>query len=171
MKIKKNLLFILLLTSHLYAIDLFHFPLPKKYLKISSGQGFREALTKEQAGAATSGSWHNGLDFPCPEKTPVYAAKSGVVTCVYPSYYNGGKKYKGHQVYGGCIVIEHYDGTITLYGHLSMTQVLEGDKVTAGQQIGWSGGVKGKRGSGVSTGPHLHFSIYLNMNTFFSLVK
>lgn len=168
----KRIFFLLLLfTSSLYAIDSFYFPLSKQYLKTSSGQGFREVLTKEQAGASTSGSWHNGLDFPCPEKTPVYAAKSGVVTCVYPSYYNGGKKYKGHQVYGGCIVIEHYDGTITLYGHLSMTQVLEGEKVSEGQQIGWSGGIKGKRGSGISTGPHLHFAIYLNMEKFFTLVK
>lgn len=168
---KKFIFAFLLLTTNLFAVDTFYFPLPKKYSHISSGQGFREALSKEQAGASTSGSWHNGLDFPCPEKTPVYAAKCGTVTCVYPSYYNGGKKYKGHQVYGGCVVVEHPDGTITLYGHLSMTQVLEGDKVTAGQQIGWSGGIKGKRGSGISTGPHLHFAIYYNMNNVFSLVK
>jgi murein DD-endopeptidase MepM/ murein hydrolase activator NlpD len=163
----KKFIFMLLLTNCLFAFEPFMLPLPKQFCKVSSGQGLRDALTKEQAGASTAGLWHNGLDFPCPEGTSVYAAKSGIVTCVYPSYYNGGKLWNGHKVYGGLIIIEHHDGTISLYGHLSLTEVLEGDVVYVGQRIGKSGGIKGKRGSGTSTGPHLHFSVYIDLNNVF----
>lgn len=149
------------------SIDPFSFPLDADYLSnVSSYQGMREALSEEEAGVSTSGKWHNGYDIVCPEKTKVYAAKDGVVSMVYPSYYNGGRLYKGHPVYGGLVVIKHFDSTITLYGHLSYTEVLVGDIVEQGQEIGWSGGVKNKRGSGTSTGPHLHFSIYIDMQQF-----
>lgn len=174
---KKYLILILLLvttfnlnsqSSDNRYVSRFHFPLPEQYrYYISSGQGLRDIIPAESAGASTSGKWHNGFDFVCPNKTPVYAAKSGVVTEVYPSYYNGPYEYKGHPIYGGLIVISHYDGTITLYAHLSFTKVREGTIVYKGQEIGWSGGVKGRRGSGISTGPHLHFAIYLNYDGIF----
>ena len=45
-------------------------------------------------------------------------------------------------------------------------KVKTGDVVSREQTIGWSGGVKGRRGSGASTGAHLHFSIYLDMKDF-----
>ena len=65
------------------------------------------------------------------------------------------------------LIINHFDGTISLYAHLSKTDVREGDYVTRGQLIGLSGGVKGRRASGQTTGPHLHYSVYLNMDDIF----
>ena len=65
------------------------------------------------------------------------------------------------------IEIRHPDGTTSLYAHLSMTLVTEGTYVSKGQLIGLSGGVKGRRGSGNSTGPHLHFAVYLNIESLF----
>ena len=143
-------------------------PLPEKYLVYkSSSQGLRDKILAENTGGtATSGRWHNGFDYPCPEKTPVYATKNGYVVEVWPSYYNGPYNYKGHSSYGGLIILLHPDSTITLYAHLSFTEVHEGDYVSVGKEIGWSGGVRGKRGSGTSTGPHLHYSIYLDMEDF-----
>lgn len=165
---KYLMLVILLFTSSVFAkeIDYFSCPVPIQYRdKISSTQGLRDPLSEEEAGVSTSGMWHNGIDYIVPDKTPVFAAKDGIVTCVYPSYYNG-SKWKGDRVYGGLIVIKHYDGTITMYAHLSLTKVKTGDVVSREQTIGWSGGVKGRRGSGASTGDHLHFSIYLDMKDF-----
>lgn len=154
-----------------FTIEEFGFPLPQQYNKwVSSEQGLREVISAENTGGlATSGKWHNGIDFAVPEKTPVYAAKSGVISTVYPSYYNGPYAFKGHPVYGGLIVIRHDDGTITLYGHLSYTEVMENQRVEKGQEIGWSGGKRGQRGSGASTGPHLHFSVYIDMEQVVTL--
>lgn len=151
-------------------ITLFGAPLPKKYMNYkTSNQGIRDAIAAtDTGGIGTSGKWHNGWDIACPDKTPVYAAKEGYVTEVWPSYYNGPYSYKGHPAYGGLIVIKHPDSTISLYAHLSMTEVKEGAYVERGQEIGWSGGAKGRRGSGTSTGPHLHFSIYVDMDAFMS---
>lgn len=144
----------------------FSSPLPDKYIdSITSSQDIRKALTAEEAGMSTTGLWHNGLDIACPEKTPIYAAKSGIVYTVFPSFFNG-KKFLGHKVYGGLIIIKHCDHTITLYGHLSRTDVIEGEWVEQGQTIGLSGGVKNKRGSGISTGPHLHFLITFDIKYF-----
>lgn len=167
---KMFLITFLLLLSNLYAIEIGKFicPVPIQYQdKITSNQGLRDAISAEEAGGlATSGLWHNGIDYAVPVKTPVFAAKDGIVETVYPSLYNG-PKWKGDRVYGGLIIVKHNDGTITLYAHLSMTLVTEGTEVFQGQQIGLSGGERGKRGSGVSTGPHLHFAIYLNASEYF----
>jgi murein DD-endopeptidase MepM/ murein hydrolase activator NlpD len=151
------------LFSQSFIIEKFSFPLPKSYKHASSYQNLREEISIEEIGASTSGLWHNGIDYPCPEKTPVYATKAGVVKCVYPGYYNG-EKFKGHPTYGGLIIINHFDGTISLYAHLSCTYVKEGDFVLKDSNIGLSGGVKGKRASGLSTGPHLHYSVYIDIN-------
>lgn len=117
-------------------------PLPKKYMGYkTSPQGLRSPiLAVDTGGMSTSGKWHNGGDIACP--------------------------YKGHSAYGGLVIIKHPDSTISLYAHLSFTEVHEGDYVKAGKEIGWSGGVKGRRGSGTSTGPHLHYSIYMDMDSF-----
>lgn len=150
------------------SIQKFCAPLPKEYmLSQTSQQGLRDMISANEAGGhSTSGKYHNGIDFKCPDKTPVYATKDGYVVEVWPSYYNGPKKYKGHPTYGGLVIINHLDGTISLYAHLSFTEVKENDYVKAGQEIALSGGVKGRRGSGASTGPHLHYSTYLDMELF-----
>ena len=90
----------------------------------------------------------NAVDFGAPVGTPVLASADGVVLIAKGSGYNGG--------YGNYIVINHANGSQTLYGHLSEVSVSVGDTVSQGQKIGRSGN------SGKSTGPHLH---YLEKNT------
>ena len=145
-------------------IEKFLFPLPSKYINnVTSEQGLRESILGINVGGDdTSDTFHNAIDIACPERTEVYASKDGYVSCCYPSKYNG-SKWKGHKTYGGMIIINHADGTKTLYAHLSETDVCEGTYVKRGQLIGLSGGKKGERGSGLSTGAHLHFAIYLNI--------
>lgn len=148
-------------------INKFTNPLPEKYMsRISSTQGLRNKLQNNTGGIISENCYHNAIDIAVPEGTNVFATKSGKVVNVYPSYYNGGAKYYGHPIYGGLIEIEHDDGTKTMYAHLSYTIVREGDIVKSGQKIGESGGVVGKRGSGKTTGPHLHYSIIMDLNTF-----
>ena len=145
------------------------FPLPEKYRNSkSSEQGLRQAIPNVTVnGDFSIEQYHYAVDYACPDKTEVYACDDGFVINVYPSYYNGGKEYNGHKTYGGLIEIRHLDGTTSLYAHLSMTKVLEGSYVRKGQLIGLSGGVYGRRGSGSSTAPHLHFCIYLNIEDMF----
>lgn len=88
---------------------------------------------------------YNGVDLGGPVGTSVYAAAKGTVIVAKPSGYNGG--------YGKYIVIEHDNGTQTLYGHLSSVLVKVGDNVNQKQKIALSGN------TGKSTGPHLHFEV------------
>lgn len=86
---------------------------------------------------------HTGVDIKANQGEPVLAAGAGEVVKVASS--NTG--------YGNHVVIEHEDGTQTLYGHLYSYGVKEGDIVTLGQQIGEVGS------TGTSTGNHLHFEV------------
>lgn len=89
---------------------------------------------------------HNGIDFGTNQKyISVYAAKGGEVKA---------KGDNGKYAYGKWIAIDHGDGLITLYGHLSKQSVSKGEKVKEGEKIGVSGN------TGFSTGPHLHFSVF-----------
>lgn len=150
------------------SIERFDFPLPEKYCySISSAQGLRKSIPNAGIGGeGTLNTYHNAIDFAVPIRTPVYSAKGGTVINVYPSYDNGVIR-KGHPSYGGMIEIQHDDGTRTLYAHLIRTDVREGDIVDKGVQIGLSGGKRGMRGSGNSTGPHLHFAVYLDIQYAF----
>ena len=76
------------------------------------------------------------------------AAKGGTVV---KSYFSSS--------YGNYIVISHGGGLMTAYAHLSRRLVSVGDTVSAGQQIGKVGS------TGNSTGPHLHFEVYVNGST------
>ncbi len=92
---------------------------------------------------------HNGYDFGISYQ-PVLAAAAGTVE------YAGWNSPDQSAGYGQMILINHHNGYVTLYGHLSQLQVKTGDKVAAGQQIGISGT------TGNSSGPHLHFSVFHN---------
>jgi len=102
-------------------------------------------------------STHQGLDFRVPTGTPVSAVNGGTVILARPLYFEG-----------NCIVIDHGQGLLTLYLHLSEFRVKEGEQVSKGQPIGLSGG------TGRATGPHLHLAVrwqgvYLNPATLLSL--
>ena len=88
---------------------------------------------------------HTGMDIASNQGTPVYACDSGTV--VLAEWYGG---------YGNCIMIDHGNGYKTLYGHLSVIYVSNGQVVSQGQTIGQVGS------TGNSTGPHLHLEVYKN---------
>lgn len=94
---------------------------------------------------------HTGVDFACAGGTPIVAVKSGkVVTSKALKRANG--TYKS---YGEYVVIDHQDGTMTLYAHMqpNSRMVSERQYVSQGQQIGRVGT------TGNSTGNHLHFEV------------
>jgi len=89
------------------------------------------------------GRMHEGVDLAAPDGTPIVAAGAGVV--VQAGVAEG---------YGNAVLIDHGDGYLTHYGHLSAITVTAGQRVSAGQQIGNEGS------TGHSTGPHLHFEVH-----------
>ena len=90
---------------------------------------------------------HTGMDIASNQGTAVYACDSGTVAL---AGWNGG--------YGNCIIIDHGNGYRTLYGHLSVISVSEGQTVSQGNTIGQVGS------TGNSTGPHLHLEVFKNGN-------
>lgn len=95
---------------------------------------------------------NNGVDLASSYGTSIMAAASGQVVISRMGGWNGG--------YGNYIVIQHSNGTQTLYGHLSQTLVSVGDSVSQGQVIGRMGS------TGDSTGVHLHFEVRGGKNPF-----
>jgi LysM repeat protein len=87
---------------------------------------------------------HNGVDLAAPTGTSIVATASGTVIFAR-SGYNGG--------YGTMVIIQHPNGTQTLYGHMSKLNTHSGAQVNQGQTIGYVGS------TGRSTGPHLHYEI------------
>jgi len=85
---------------------------------------------------------HQGLDLRVPKGTPVAAMNRGTILLARFLYFEG-----------NCVVIDHGQGLLTLYFHLSEFKVREGDSVKRGQIIGLSGG------TGRATGPHLHVAV------------
>ena len=90
--------------------------------------------------------FHAGVDLSAPTGTPIVATRAGVVTTT--SYEAGGAGYY--------VNINHLDGYVSRYMHMTHYIVSEGQTVKAGQVIGYCGS------TGASTGPHLHFGIYRN---------
>lgn len=95
---------------------------------------------------------HRGVDMGAPIGSPILAAASGVVTKSYAGGWGGG--------YGNYIKIQHPNGVVTLYAHLSKNKVWKGQKVVKGQVIGLMGS------TGRSTGSHLHFEVRGAKNPF-----
>ena len=94
-----------------------------------------------QRGGLWSGGWHTGLDFSVPTGTRVVAAAGGTIIS---AGWDGS--------YGYRIEIDHGNGYVTAYNHLSKIEKTSGT-VYPGQEIGRSGS------SGNTTGPHLHFEV------------
>ena len=113
------------------------YPLPR--MKITSKFGIR----RHPISGKVKG--HTGVDLSASVGTPIRAAASGVI--VKASYYSG---------YGRYIKIKHAASINTAYGHLSRIVVRNGQHVSQGQIIGYTGN------SGYSTGPHLHYEVMKN---------
>lgn len=114
----------------------------------------------EFAKTAYKSKTHNGLDFGARIGTPVMAAEDGMVRAVDNNDVNGWRKYQ----YGKYVVLDHTNNLSTLYGHLSRALVKAGDIVKQGEIIGYTGN------TGYSTGPHLHFGVYLTQTVLFKKV-
>ncbi len=102
-------------------------------------------------------SMHQGLDYAAPTGTPVSAVNAGTVLLAGPLYFEG-----------NCVVLDHGQGLLTLYLHLSEIKVKQGERIARGQEIGLSGG------TGRATGPHLHLAVrwqgvYLNPASLLTL--
>ncbi|WP_337044358.1 peptidoglycan DD-metalloendopeptidase family protein [Emticicia sp. 17c] len=93
--------------------------------------------------------WHTGIDLDLDTGEPIYSAFDGIVRV---SGVHGG--------YGRCVVVRHYNGLETLYGHLSKINFESGTLVKAGDEIGKGGS------TGRSSGPHLHFETRYEGNPF-----
>ncbi|RAN95950.1 M23 family metallopeptidase [Micromonospora saelicesensis] len=93
------------------------------------------------------GTLHAGIDLALPSGTPIHAAAAGTVT-------QAGDASDG---YGNSVFIDHGNGYLTHYAHQSRIAVTVGQKVKAGQVIGYEGA------TGDATGPHLHFEVHQGM--------
>jgi len=106
---------------------------------ITSGFGYRKEVM------AGSGTFHNGIDIAVNAGAPILAAKAGRV--ISASY---------HYSMGNHVILDHGNGVYTVYMHSSKLLVSVGQEVSQGQTIALVGN------TGMSTGPHLHFSVKLN---------
>ena len=122
--------------------DLFKKPLHARYW-LSSNYGWRDSPFS--AGKRT---FHGGLDMAVASGTPIYAALDGTVTAV-----------GFNATYGNYVIITHHSGYKTLYGHMKSTACRKGNFVYTNTVIGYVGS------TGMSTGPHLHFTVYKNGKT------
>lgn len=89
------------------------------------------------------GTMHQGIDIAAPTGTPIVAPEAGVVLEAGPA-----------SGFGNVIYLQHENGDVTVYGHMSEVLVEAGQIVEAGETIAEVGSV------GYSTGPHLHFEVY-----------
>lgn len=113
-------------------------PMPSSS-RITSGFGYRSEVMYG------SGTFHNGIDIAVNAGTPIIAAKAGRVI---------GAGY--HYSMGNHVIIDHGGGVYTVYMHSSRLLVSVGQDVSRGQTIALVGS------TGMSTGPHLHFSVKIN---------
>lgn len=107
--------------------------------RLSSRFGLRRFFNGEERNP------HSGLDFAVPAGTPVKAPADGVVTIVADYFFNG-----------KTVFIDHGQGLVTMYCHLSAFEVHKGQQVSRGQVIAKVGS------TGRATGPHLHWNVSLN---------
>lgn len=121
--------------------DLFIKPLRVKYY-YSSYYGWRASPFTGVR------SFHSGIDMATYQGAPIYAALAGTVISA-----------KYDNVYGNCVQVRHHSGYVTLYAHMSQILVKQGQYVTTETVLGKVGS------TGMSTGPHLHFTVFKNWKT------
>lgn len=105
--------------------------------KVSSGFGLRWHPIREKLHN------HSGIDLPRPLDTPVYATADGIVDKIVWQ----------PEGLGLAIYLRHASGYTTVYGHLGHCMVRHGQPIERGSEIGLVGS------TGMSTGPHLHYSV------------
>ena len=112
-------------------------------------QAYGDVLTSHSSKEA-----HYAIDIAMPERTPIVAARDGLVIDVTLDYRWGDPDPRLLSK-ANCVAILHDDGTVAIYAHLAQREspVKVGQQVTAGTVIGYSGN------TGYSSGPHLHFAI------------
>ena len=93
--------------------------------------------------------YHRGVDYATGTGTPVIAPAAGRISLV-------GNESEGFRVHGNTVGIDHGQGVLSIFLHLSRIDVQEGDIVQAGQTVGAVGS------TGSSTGPHLHWGLYVH---------
>ena len=116
-------------------------------LRGTSGPSYEGYYLRPISGGRKSQGLHgyNGVDLATYSEAPIFASASGVVIISKNSGWNGG--------YGNYVVIDHDNGTQTLYAHNSKNIVYPGQYVVQGQVIGYVGS------TGRSTGNHVHFEV------------
>lgn len=121
---------------------------------ISSGPSISGYYIHPLPGSVRTQGLHgyNAVDFGAPVGTPILASAQGKVIVSRAGGWNGG--------YGNYVVVDHANGTQTLYAHNSKNAVWQGQSVVQGQVIGYVGN------TGRSTGPHLHFEVRGAKNPF-----
>lgn len=112
---------------------------PANVAMVTSSYGYRRDPFSGE------GAFHSGLDFRGTRGTPIHAAAAGRVSFV-------GTK----SGYGNVVEIDHGQGIVTRYAHLSRFDVKQGQRVAAGVTVALMGS------TGRSTGPHLHFEVRMN---------
>ncbi len=128
---------------------------PKRYWKgalVRPSQGYVSTefgVRRYYNGVFAKDYYHRGVDYAAATGSPVVAPAAGYVRLV-------GRVIDGFELHGNTIGIDHGQGVLSIMIHLSRIDVAEGDFVTAGQRIGGVGT------TGASTGPHLHWGLYLH---------
>ena len=112
--------------------------------KVVRSQSYGKTSFAKKSGFYKSG-FHNGVDFAASIGTSVMAAADGKVIAIGNN---------GRYAYGRYIAVDHGNGLVTMYGHLSSVTKRLGDKVKRGDTIAKSGN------TGNSTGPHVHFTVF-----------
>jgi LysM repeat protein len=120
-------------------------------LKDATGYFIHPVPEMKRRSQGLHGPGNRGVDMAAPTGTRILAAAEGTVLLARTGY-NGG--------YGNMVIIQHPNGTKTLYGHMSRIDTTTGAHVKQGGQIGAVGS------TGRSTGPHLHFEVQGAKNPF-----